>query len=305
MTVIKQPVARWICTYFWIGVIASLVVFLRTKSQPSFIDLSFYPLILVEGAVIGWFLNHKLNSSLENLRMDHILPEDEFGVFISRVERRLNNLGANSVGIIVSLGVMGYYYLDSRRDGAGWSQGYLFVALIDIMLGYGLGVGAWKAMVLGWEFRNLGLHPKLQIRWSHPDKCAGLSATGEGVASSAPPRPAHSTEVLVPLVSDVRFRLEPVLHFGWRQGRGWKNARASGGTGGPPVAAGGSPEAFRAANPNGEARAEAAAARQMRPTRAASDNGRAARSTRSARVSAVARAGLCIPIPDSEVPDRL
>ena len=36
-------------------------------------------------------------------------------------------------------------------------------------------------------------------------------------------------------------------------------ARALGGTGGSPVASGGSPEVFRAANPHGESRAEAVA----------------------------------------------
>ena len=179
MIVIRQPVASWICSYFWAGVIASLALFLYEKPQPSLIELSFYPLILVEGTVIWWFLNHKLNSSLENLRMDHVLPEEVFGVFLARVERRLNNMGATSFGIIVGLGVVVYYCFDANRRHFALSQAYILMSIIDIMLGYGLGVGAWKAMVLGWEFSNLGFHPKLQIRWSHPDKCAGLSGVGE------------------------------------------------------------------------------------------------------------------------------
>ena len=82
-----------------------------------------------------------------------------------------------------------------------------------------------------------------------------------------------------------------------------KRARASGGTGGSPVASGGSPEAFRAANPHGETQAEAAAPRQMPD--AGRVGRRAGRPFHPARaVSATALACLWITVPDSNVHDR-
>jgi hypothetical protein len=178
----RQPVVRFLIHYYWLPILVSLILFLYgTCGELEFIKLSFYPLYFLVGALVKSFVEKRIAFALGDLRQTGALQEQAFHRVAEDFQRRLNSPLGEIVGVIGGLPVLWFYRIllltvESRL------LDYLllgFIAVIDVLLAYALGVAMWKACVTAFEFWRLGVRGELKIRPFHPDGYAGLGAIGQ------------------------------------------------------------------------------------------------------------------------------
>ncbi|QRM33725.1 hypothetical protein [Microvirga sp. VF16] len=193
-TVVKETLARIAIDYYWLftGISLSLIVYythychmnypLTCETKwPAPIEISFYPMFIIVGGLTKSFLFKRVPGVFSRLRETGALDERAAQQLAEDFTRRLNHPVGTIMGIACGLGVYWFYWLrwpdlgNMRLDLAlAWTT----LVAIDILLGYAAGVAAWKALVTGWEFRQLGQKRALKIRPFFPDGCAGLGAIG-------------------------------------------------------------------------------------------------------------------------------
>jgi hypothetical protein len=177
----RQPVARFLIHYYWLLILGSLILFLyETRGKPAFIELSFYPLYFLVGGLVKSFLEKRIASAFGELRQTGALQELASPSVAEDFQRRLNSRFGEIVGMLGGVAIL-WFYRNLLTIIDGRSLDFLlsiFVAVIDVLLAYAIGVATWKACVTAFEFRRLGVRGALRIRLFHPDGCAGLGAIG-------------------------------------------------------------------------------------------------------------------------------
>jgi hypothetical protein len=185
--ILRGNLARLAIRYYWLFTSLSLflLIYHTRYSQgrwPALIEISFYPMFIVVGGLIKFFLLKKIPGVFSHLRETGALDERAAQQLAEDFTRRLNHPVGIIIGVAGGLSILWYYRF-------GWSDlvstrldlalALTAVMAIDVLLAYAAGIAAWKALVTAWEFQRLGQRGVLKIRPFFPDGCAGLVAIGQ------------------------------------------------------------------------------------------------------------------------------
>jgi hypothetical protein len=134
----------------------------------------------------------RIPEAFDRLRTRRVIDEEElpnFPLFKARTEQSLNSRLAYAVGTVFAAlalarfpvlagGVPEFGALLTTSLQAG--QPILVLnALAEAVLGFTLGLIAWRMLVVAWRLIALGRSYRLRLQIGHPDGCAGLRPVGD------------------------------------------------------------------------------------------------------------------------------
>jgi hypothetical protein len=184
----KRSLANFIVNYYWLFMLVSIVLFFYVeRGKPGPIELSFYPMYFLVGAQVKHFLQETVPSFFGELRQTGALPQQALPSSAEKFQGRLQSRLGDILGIVGGLSIVWFHWAEWGAlfhsavlvsSGPLPRTALLIVNVIDVLLAYGAGVAAWKAVLTGFEIRRLGSRELLKIHPFHPDRCAGLGAIG-------------------------------------------------------------------------------------------------------------------------------
>src|SRR4051812_25937915 len=190
---VSQPFVRFCIDYYWLPVLIScLLLFLVSRpNEPKssderllfYLEVSFYPAILVGTALTKRLLREKIPSTVAELCQTGPLSDDVARRFARDLQQHLNSLWAESLGIAGGISIVCFYFGPGGFAG-NWGPNQavdianVMVMCIDIMWGYLIGIAMWGVTATALDIARLARRGQLRIHPFHPDRCGGLSAIG-------------------------------------------------------------------------------------------------------------------------------
>src|SRR5262249_34688660 len=142
------------------------------------IELSYYPLYLVLGALVPDFLHRRVPAMLVDLQQSGALPSDAFPRVVNEFDSRLNHpLAVRLCGALGGLAIA-VFYVGVLKPPLQISWWGVPITAIDVLLGYAVGVASWKAVAVARQVGAWSRRGELTVRPLHPDGAGGLEAVG-------------------------------------------------------------------------------------------------------------------------------
>jgi hypothetical protein len=187
--VFRQTTAGIVIKYYWLPILLSMLLYIylyifHREEQQNLIEISFYPMYILAGGGIKFFLQKRVPATFSRLRETGALGEGAAQQLTKDFASRLDHPLGTILGVGCGLSILLWYSQQS-----GWSNlvrmnldftiAWIAIVAIDVLLAYAAGIAIWKAGITAHEFQRLGQRGVLKIRPFFPDGCAGLAAIGQ------------------------------------------------------------------------------------------------------------------------------